>query len=196
MNCLLVNGSWEVFVMIQRIMDKVPKVDEKAHVFEQAAVVGDVELGEFSSVWFHATIRGDRKITIGRYTNIQDNACIHGESYECHVGNFVTVGHSAILHCCTIEDNCLIGMGASVLDQCVIGTGSIVAAGALVTKGTIVPPHSLVMGSPARVVKTLDESMAEKIHFQAVRYKTLWTKEYGLLPDCDGEDYEKDRIFS
>ncbi len=182
--------------MIGPIANKVPKIDEKAHVFEQAVVVGLVEMKEFSSVWYNATVRGDQQITIGRYTNIQDNVCIHGESYECHIGDFVTVGHSAILHCCTIEDNCLIGMGATVLDQCVVGTGSIIAAGALVTKGTIIPPHSLVMGAPAKVVKTIGEEEFQKIRNQAVRYKTMWTKEYGLLPDCGGEEYYQDRIFA
>ena len=182
--------------MVGTIAGKAPKVDARAYVFETAAVVGDVELKEFASVWYNATVRGDKPITIGSYTNIQDNACIHGESYECHIGDFVTVGHAAILHCCTIENHCLIGMGATVLDQCVVGEGSIVAAGALVTKGTKIPPRSLVVGSPAKVVRTLDEESFEKIHRQAVRYKTLWTKDYGLLPNCGGEEYDKDRIFS
>lgn len=182
--------------MIETIAGKIPKVDKKAYVFRTAAVVGNVEMKEFSSVWYNATVRGDKLITIGRYTNIQDNTCIHGESYECHIGDYVTVGHGAILHCCTIQDHCLIGMGATILDQSIIGTGSIVAAGSLVTKGTTIPPHSLVMGAPAIVIRTLDEASMEKIHNQAVRYKTLWTKEYGLLPDCGGEDYTKNRIFS
>ncbi len=182
--------------MVGTIAGKTPRIDAKTYVFEPSAVVGNVEVLEFSSVWYNVTIRGDKLITIGRYTNIQDNTCIHGESYECHIGDYVTVGHGAILHCCTIEDHCLIGMGATVLDQCIIGRGSIVAAGALVTKCTIIPPHSLVVGSPARVVRTLDEATMQKIHNQAVRYKTLWTREYGLLPDCGGEEYDKDRIFS
>ncbi|WP_299144673.1 gamma carbonic anhydrase family protein [uncultured Dialister sp.] len=173
-----------------------PSIHPKAHVFEDADVIGNVTVGEFSSIWYHATVRGDKAITIGSYTNVQDNTMIHGESYECHIGNFVTIGHSAILHCCTVEDNCLIGMGACVLDTAVIGEGSIVAAGALVVKGTVVPPHSLVMGRPAKVVKQLDENTVRKIHLQALRYKTLWTEDYGLLPDADGERYDKDRIFS
>lgn len=173
-----------------------PAIHPKAHVFETADVIGNVRVGEFSSIWYHATVQGDKAITIGDYTNVQDNTVIHGESYECHIGNFVTIGHSALLHCCRVEDNCLIGMGACVLDQSVIGEGSIVAAGSLVTKGTIVPAHSLVMGRPARVVKRLDEKTLQKIHLQAVRYKTLWTEEYNLLPGAGGERYDKDRIFS
>ena len=182
--------------MVEKIAGKSPVIDNNACIFKTATVVGKVEMKEFSSVWYNATIRGDKLVSIGRYTNIQDNTCIHAESYECHIGDYVTVGHGAILHCCTIENHCLIGMGATILDQSVIGEGSIVAAGSLVTKGSIVPPHSLVMGSPAKVIRVLNETDMEKIHRQAVRYKTLWTKEYGLLPDCGGEEYTEDRIFS
>lgn len=173
-----------------------PSIHRKAHVFESADVIGNVEIDEYASVWYHATLRGDKAITIGRYTNVQDNTVIHGESYECHIGDFVTIGHSALLHCCTVENDCLIGMGATILDKAVIGEGSIVAAGSLVVKGTVIPPHSLVMGRPAKAVKTLDEETVHKIHLQAVRYKTLWTEDYGLLPQDDGERYDKDRIFS
>lgn len=182
--------------MITGYGKKQPSIHRKAHVFETADVIGNVKIGEYASIWYHATLRGDRAITIGDYTNVQDNTVIHGESYECTIGSFVTIGHSALLHCCTVEDNCLIGMGACILDKAVIGEGSIVAAGSLVVKGTVIPPHSLVMGRPAKAVKTLDEETVKKIHLQAVRYKTLWTEEYGILPRADGERYDKDRIFS
>ncbi len=181
--------------MLRSIGGKTPRVDRKAHVFDSAAVIGNVVLGEYSSVWYNATLRGDKLITVGKYTNIQDNACLHGESSECHIGDYVTVGHGAIIHCCTVEDHCLIGMGAIILDEAVIGSGSIIGAGTLVPKGMKIPPASLVLGSPAKVVKTLAETAKEKIHRQAVRYKTLWTKDYGLFPDADGETYEGDKII-
>ena len=122
-----------------------PKIDKKAHAFESADLIGKVEMKEYSSAWFNVTIRGDvNRIEVGRYSNIQDNCCLHvADDYACIVGDFVTVGHGAILHACTVEDHCLIGMHATVLDGSVIGHGSIVAAGAVVTKGTKVPPFSL-----------------------------------------------------
>ena len=151
---------------------------------------------EYSSVWPNVTVRGDvNRIEIGRYSNVQDNSVLHvADKYACIVGDFVTVGHSALLHACTVEDHCLIGMHATVLDGAVIGRGSIVAAGAVVTKGTIVPPFSLVAGIPAKVIKTLDESNLDNIHAQAVKYKDLWTRRYGLLPDGGGETYNGEKI--
>lgn len=114
---------------------------------------------------------------------------------SCIVGDFVTVGHGAILHACTVEDHCLIGMmHATVLDGSVIGHGSIVAAGAVVTKGTKVPPFSLVAGIPAKVIKTLDESNLDNIHAQAVKYKDLWSKRHNIMPDIDGETYHGEKI--
>ena len=138
-----------------------PKIDKKAHAFASADLIGKVEMKEYSSAWFNVTIRGDvNRIEVGRYSNIQDNCCLHvADDYACIVGDFVTVGHGAILHACTVEDHCLIGMHATVLDGSVIGHGSIVAAGAVVTKGTKVPPFSLVAGIPAKEIKTLDESI-------------------------------------
>ncbi|MEE1194462.1 MAG: DapH/DapD/GlmU-related protein, partial [Phascolarctobacterium sp.] len=102
--------------------------------------------------------------------------------------------HCALLHACTVEDHCLIGMHSTVLDGAVIGKGSIVAAGAVVTKGTIVPPNSLVAGIPAKIIKTLDEKSYASIHAQAIKYKDLWTKRYGLLPDGGGESYHGEKI--
>ena len=99
-----------------------------------------------------------------------------------------------MLHACTVEDHCLIGMHSTVLDGAVIGHGSIVAAGAVVTKGTIVPPYSLVAGVPAKVIKTLDEEGIKAIHAQAIKYKTLWTERYGLLPNGGGESYHGEKI--
>lgn len=172
-----------------------PKIDAKAFVAEQAVVIGKVEMKEFSSIWYNVTARGDvNRIEIGRYSNVQDNSCLHvSDTYPCIIGDYVTVGHSATIHACTVEDHCLIGMGSTILDGSVIGHGSIVAAGAVVTKGTIVPPFSLVAGVPAKVIKKLPEN-TDATHHQAVKYEYLWTTRYGLLPDGGGEVYNGEKI--
>ncbi len=182
--------------MLYKFEGHYPKIDEKAYAFNASTVIGKVELKEYSSVWPNVTIRGDvNRIEVGRYTNIQDNSVLHvADDYACVVGDFVTVGHSALLHACTVEDHCLIGMHATVLDGAVIGRGSIVAAGAVVTKGTIVPPFSLVAGIPAKVIRTLGEDNLDNIHAQAVKYKDLWCKRYGLLPNGGGETYNGEQI--
>ncbi len=134
-----------------------PQVREASFIAASADIIGQVQVAEDASVWYNTTVRGDvSPISIGQGSNVQDNCCLHVD-YElgCHIGRYVTVGHSVTLHACTIEDNCLIGMGAIVLDGAVVGHGSIVGAHALVTKNTIIPPHSLVLGSPAKVVKSL-----------------------------------------
>ena len=139
------------------------KIHPTAWVAPGAFIRGDVTLDEKVSVWYNAVLRADQeKITIGKNSNIQDNAVIHGDhGNNVTVGENVTVGHGAILHGCTVEDKCLIGMGSVVLDHAVIGAGSIVGAGAVVSSGTIVPPKSLVVGIPAKVKKALsDEDVA------------------------------------
>lgn len=138
-------------------------IHPSAWVAPGAVLRGDVTLAEKASVWYGAVLRADQlKITIGKNSNIQDNAVLHGDhGNDVTVGDNVTVGHGAILHGCTVEDNCLIGMGSTVLDHAVIGAGSIVGAGAVVSSGTVVPPRSLVVGIPAKVKKTLsDEDVA------------------------------------
>ena len=139
------------------------KIHPTAWVAPGAFLRGDVTLGEKVSVWYNAVLRADQeKINICKNSNIQDNAVLHGDpDNDIIVGENVTVGHGAILHGCTVEDNALIGMGSVVLDHAVIGAGSIVGAGAVVASGTIVPPKSLVVGIPAKVKKTLtDEESA------------------------------------
>ncbi|MEZ4698748.1 MAG: gamma carbonic anhydrase family protein [Rhodothermales bacterium] len=151
----------------------VPTVPASAYLAPSADVIGDVVLGPFCSVWFNATIRGDvNTIRIGAETNIQDNAVVHvtGKTGPTYIGNRVTVGHSAIVHGCTVEDRVLIGMGAIILDQAVIGAGSIVGAGALVTGRTLVPPGSLVYGNPARVIRSLTEEEIASIDVYADKY--------------------------
>lgn len=145
----------------------VPRCHESVFVAGGAVVAGDVEIGEDSSVWFGSVIRGDiNRVRIGMRTNVQDNCTLH-VTHACslEVGDSVTFGHGAIAHGCTIEDFCMIGIGAIVLDGAVIGTGSVIGAGAVVAPRTIVPPHSLVMGVPGKVVKTLapESAVANRI---------------------------------
>jgi carbonic anhydrase/acetyltransferase-like protein (isoleucine patch superfamily) len=151
--------------MVHRIGDKVPKVEKGLFVAWNAEVAGDVTLAADTSVWFGATLRGDiEPITLGRGSNVQDGATLHTDfGIPCVVGEGVTIGHRAILHGCTVGDDCLIGMGAVVLNGAVIGRESIVGAGALVTEGKSFPPRSLIIGSPAKAVRTLDEEAIEKV---------------------------------
>lgn len=149
-----------------------------AWIAHGAVVWGDVTIAEKANIWYNAVLRADQEsITIGKETNVQDNCVIHGDE-GCHVvvGEQVTVGHGAILHGCTVEDRCLIGMNAVVLDHAVIGEGSIVGAGAVVAAGTIVPPRSLVVGVPGKVKKTLtDEDVAATVE-NGVGYLNLAAK--------------------
>jgi len=152
-----------------------PQIDLTAYVAPQAVVIGDVRLAAHSSVWPTAVLRGDINfIEIGEGTNIQDGAIIHlADDLPTRVGKLVTVGHRAILHACTVEDECLIGMGATVLDEAFIGKGSIIGAHALVTKGTRIPPGSLVMGTPAKVVRPLRPEEIAGIRIWADHYIEL-----------------------
>ena len=152
-----------------------PQIDPTAYVAAQAVVIGDVRLAARSSVWPTAVLRADINfIEIGEESNIQDGAIIHlADDLPTRVGKRVTVGHRAILHACTVEDDCLIGMGATILDGAVIGKGSIVGAHALVTKNTRVPPGSLVMGAPAKVTRPLMPEEIEDVPKWAAPYVDL-----------------------
>ena len=138
-----------------------PRIHPTAYVVPNATVIGDVTLMEESSVWYGAVLRGDiNRIIIGPRSNVQDNAVVHIDTpNETWLGELVTVGHSAVVHACTIDDEVLVGMGAIILDGAEIGARSIIGANALVTLGTNIPPGSLVLGSPAKVKRalTLDE---------------------------------------
>jgi carbonic anhydrase/acetyltransferase-like protein (isoleucine patch superfamily) len=140
-------------------------IDPTVFIARGAIVLGDVDLGKDVSVWYNAVIRGDTdKISIGDQTNIQDLSMIHADpGIPCTVGSRVTVGHRVILHGCTIEDDCLIGMGAIVLNKARVGRGSVIGAGALLLEGTEVPPGSLVIGSPGRVLRQVDDVMRERL---------------------------------
>ena len=138
----------------------VPVIGEAVFVAEQVALIGRVILKDRANIWFGSVLRGDvNRITIGVDSNIQDNSTVHVTStYETKVGDRVTVGHNCIIHGCVIEDNCLIGMGATILDGAVIGKGSIVGANSLVTMNKTFPPYSLILGSPAKVIRPLTEA--------------------------------------
>ena len=159
--------------MLRPFRGVLPRVHPTAFVDDTAQVIGDVEIGEESSVWMSAVVRGDvHRIRVGKRTNLQDGTVVHvmNQTHPTIIGDNVTVGHAAILHGCTIEDQCLIGMGAILLNGCRIGTGSIVAAGALIVEDMIVPPGSLVMGSPARVKRSLTPAEIANIQAYADRY--------------------------
>jgi carbonic anhydrase/acetyltransferase-like protein (isoleucine patch superfamily) len=134
-----------------------PKLGAGVYIAKSAAVLGDVRIGDHSSIWYNATVRGDiNYIEIGRGTNIQDNAVLHlADEFPCILGDYVTVGHSAVVHACTIGNEVLIGMGAIVLDGAVVGEQCLIGAKALVTQGTNIPAGSLVLGAPARVMRKL-----------------------------------------
>lgn len=146
-----------------RYGDQLPRLAPDVYVAPGAVVAGDVEMGEGSSVWFGTVVRGDVGwIRVGKRTNLQDLTVVHvtGGKANTTIGDEVTVGHRAIIHGCTVEDRCLIGMGAILLDECVIGEGSVVAAGALVPPGKVIPPRSLVMGMPGRVLRQVTDEEA------------------------------------
>lgn len=159
--------------MLRRHKGIEPTVDASAFVDASAQVIGDVHIGAESSVWMNAVIRGDvHRIRIGRRSNIQDLTMVHvmRDSHPTTIGDEVTVGHSAVLHGCTIEDRVLIGMGAMLLNGAHVGADSVVAAGSLVTEGTRIPPRSLVMGRPGKVKRPLTDDEVAEIRFYADNY--------------------------
>jgi carbonic anhydrase/acetyltransferase-like protein (isoleucine patch superfamily) len=152
-----------------------PLVHPSAFVDESAQVIGDVEISEESSVWMCAVLRGDvNAIRVGRRTNIQDGSIVHGMTgtHATRIGDNVTIGHAAVVHGCTIEDQCLIGMGAILLNGAHVGSGSIVAAGTLLVEGMKVPPKSLVMGRPGKVKRLLTQAEIAGILTYAEHYVT------------------------
>lgn len=154
-------------------------VDPEAYIAPTATVLGDVTIGAESSVWFGVVVRGDTEaIRIGRQTNIQDGSVLHADAgYPCTLGDRVTLGHGAIVHGATVEDDCLIGMRAAVMNGAKIGRGSIVAVGSIVTEGTEIPPGSVVMGQPAKVKRAVTERDLERIRHAANHYVAA-TKAY------------------
>ncbi|MGE0632934.1 MAG: gamma carbonic anhydrase family protein [Pseudobdellovibrionaceae bacterium] len=150
-----------------------PKIANDAYIAPNAAIIGDVEIGEKSSVWFGVTIRGDvMPIRIGKETNIQDNSVIHGTYGKCGatLHDRVTIGHGVILHGCEVEYGCLIGMGSILMDGSHIGARSIVGAGSLVTEGSRFPANSLILGRPAKVVRSLKPEEIDLLEKSADNY--------------------------
>jgi carbonic anhydrase/acetyltransferase-like protein (isoleucine patch superfamily) len=157
---------------IESFGEYIPQIHDSAFVAASADLIGRVSVGENASVWYNTTLRGDiNKIVVGPRSNVQDNACVHlADDYGAYIGELVTIGHSAIIHACTIKNEVLVGMGACILDGAVIGERSIIGAQALVTGGMEIPPGSLVLGSPGKVVKTLSLDEQKGIRKWADKY--------------------------
>ena len=157
---------------LDTFLRQTPKLGRGVYLAKTAVVLGDVTLGAYASVWYGAVLRGDiNRIVVGHHSNIQDNAVLHlADDFPCIVGNWVTVGHSAIVHACTVGDEVLVGMGAVILDGAVIGKQSIIGAKALVTQGMKIPSGSLVLGAPAKVVRKLTKKERAGLKWWAEKY--------------------------
>ena len=157
---------------LDRFLLKKPKLGKGVYIARGAAVLGDVTIGAHSSVWYNAVLRGDiNRIVVGHHSNVQDNAVLHlADDFPCIVGNYVTIGHSAVVHACTVGDEVLVGMGAIILDGALIGKQSIIGAKALVTQGAKIPPGSLVLGAPAKVVRKLTREERAGVKYWAQKY--------------------------
>lgn len=171
--------------MIRSYKGITPQIAHTAFIEASAQVIGDVHVGEHSSVWFNCVLRGDvHYIRVGSHTNIQDGTIIHvtNGKFATVLGDRVTVGHAAVLHGCTIKDRVLVGIGAIVLDNVTVGEESFIAAGSLITPGTVIPPRSMVMGSPAKVRREVTDEEVALInrHWQNyVEYKATYQSEFG-----------------
>ena len=162
----------ELDKQLDTYLRKKPALGQGVYIACTAVVIGDVTLGEYSSVWYHTVLRGDiNRIVVGHHTNIQDNSVLHlADDYPCLVGNWVTIGHSAVVHACTVGDEVLVGMGAVILDGAVVGAESLIGAKALVTQGMKIPPGSLVLGAPAKVVRPLTLEERGRLKWWAQKY--------------------------
>ena len=174
----------DVTPQLDTFLRRPPKLGQGVYLARTAVVLGDVTLGDFSSVWYHAVLRGDiNRIVIGHHTNIQDNSVIHvADDFPCLIGHHVTVGHSAIVHACTVGDECLIGMGVTVLDGAVIGGQCLIGANSLVTPGTRIDAGSLVLGLPAKVVRALTPQERGDLKIWAEKYveNAAYCLEHGI----------------
>ncbi len=165
--------------MITNYLEHQPQIDESCFIAETADIAGRVKIGKNCSVWFGAVVRGDvNEVIVGDNCNIQDNAVLHQSAkYPVVLGDNVTVGHSAIVHACEVGNNVLVGMAATILDGAVIGENCIIGAHALVTGGTVIPPNSMVLGMPAKVVRSLTEEEIATVKDHADRY-VIKAREY------------------
>lgn len=166
--------------MIKKLKSGEPRIHPDTFVADSAAVMGNVSVGKKSSLWFNAVLRADiNSITIGEACSVQEGAVLHvALDQPLIIGDYVTVGHGAVLHGCTIGDNVLIGMKAVVLDGAVVGEGSIIGAGAVVKEGMVIPPRSLAVGLPAKIVKALDDKAVLGLRTHALNYVKLWEEFY------------------
>ena len=171
--------------MIRSFQGQLPRIPASCYVDISAQVTGDVLLGEHSSVWMNAVLRGDvNSIRVGANSNVQDCAVLHGQRnlYPVIVGDWVTIGHNATVHGCVVEDECLIGMGVTILNNSRIGTGSIIAAGAVVPEHTVVPPRTLWAGVPAKLRRELgdkDRALIREYAQNYLDYVEIYLKEAG-----------------
>jgi carbonic anhydrase/acetyltransferase-like protein (isoleucine patch superfamily) len=167
--------------VIREVPGRRPRIDPDTYIDPQAAVIGDVTIGAGSSVWPFAVLRGDQDnyVTLGRNSNVQDNSVLHvTPEFPCIVGDFVTIGHRAVVHACRVMNNVRIGIGAVVLDGAVVEEGAQVGAGALVPPGKIVPAGWLVVGVPAKPIRKMDAAELEDILKNARDYIELWHRDY------------------
>jgi len=166
--------------LIRDLKDKKTKIHENTFIAESADILGDVTIGEMSSMWYGSVARGDMSyIIVGKCTNIQDNATLHVDTNQpCEIGDYTTVGHNAIIHGCKIGNNCLIGMGSIILNGAIIGDNCIIGAGSLITEGAIIQANSLVMGSPGKVRREVREEEIKTVKNNALRYEELWRNEH------------------
>jgi carbonic anhydrase/acetyltransferase-like protein (isoleucine patch superfamily) len=153
-------------------LDRKPSIHPSAFIAASCDIIGDVAIGAESSLWYGCVLRADiNRITIGARSNLQDGCIVHlSDDFGVRIGNDVTIGHRALIHACSIDDGVLVGMGAIIMDGATVGAGSIIGAGALVLAGTQVPPGSLVVGSPAKVVRELDETERDEGRRLAEKY--------------------------
>lgn len=173
-------------MIIEPFKGKRPRLAPDVFVARGAVIIGDVTIGEGSSIWYNTVVRGDvGRVAIGKNTNIQDLCMLHmtTDVSDLIIGDEVTVGHRVVLHGCTIHDRCLVGMGAVILDNAVIGEGSVVASGAVVTEGAVIPPNSLVVGMPAKVKKTLADGESSPSSRIASHYLELAREHKTLLEE-------------
>ncbi len=157
---------------LRKHLSQTPDIASANWVAPTATIVGDVVLGPQSSVFYGAVLRGDiARIRVGEGTNLQDNCIVHlADDLDAIIGAWCTVGHAAVVHACTIEDECLIGIGATILDGAHIGARSLIAAGTVITPHTVIPPGSMVVGTPGRVLKTLSEDVQAGLRRWAEKY--------------------------
>ena len=177
--------------LIVEFKGKRPVVSPKAYLAPNSVLVGEVEVGDFASIWYNAVVRGDiNHVKIGNHSNIQDNCVVHvSEDHGVYIGRNVSVGHGAIVHGARVEDDVIVGMNATVLNGARVGKGSIIGAGAVVTPGTVIPPGSLAVGVPAKVVKEGDEGVAEAARRNGEVYQEIRDRHLrGVYPPVSGGD--------